>query len=203
MDDNLVPVRRHALVLRSARRRLDRRAPILSIANAWRCCGAVWCRRPTCALGSADGRNSRTFRRRPGPQPRARRARTRERAEDDPNSPQCTIQRRHQDSDGRVCAADRPLVHRLSRGDGPFGPPTIHPGPWLFGGLIPMFVGIAQIIIALALRRDVRSRAHAAAARRHRRRGRAAGTFYARPSPAPPGPRYEELARPVPPPDRQ
>jgi hypothetical protein len=29
---------------------------------------------------------------------------------------------------------------------GAFGGPTIHPGPWLLGGLIPMFVGIAQII---------------------------------------------------------
>lgn len=34
-------------------------------------------------------------------------------------------------------------------GDGPFGSASIHPGPWLLGGLIPMFVGIAQIITAL------------------------------------------------------
>jgi hypothetical protein len=27
--------------------------------------------------------------------------------------------------------------------------PKIEPGPWLLGGLIPMFVGIAQIIVAL------------------------------------------------------
>jgi hypothetical protein len=30
--------------------------------------------------------------------------------------------------------------------DPAFPVPTIHPGPWLLGGLIPMFVGIAQII---------------------------------------------------------
>jgi hypothetical protein len=32
---------------------------------------------------------------------------------------------------------------------GAFGGPEFHPGPWLLGGLIPMFVGISQIIIAL------------------------------------------------------
>ncbi len=32
---------------------------------------------------------------------------------------------------------------------GPFNAPMIQPGPWLLGGLIPMFVGIAQIIVAL------------------------------------------------------
>ena len=32
--------------------------------------------------------------------------------------------------------------------DGTFGP-SIHPGPWLLGGLIPMFVGLAQITTAL------------------------------------------------------
>jgi hypothetical protein len=33
--------------------------------------------------------------------------------------------------------------------NGPFNSPELHPGPWLLGGLIPMFVGIAQIIVAL------------------------------------------------------
>ncbi len=33
--------------------------------------------------------------------------------------------------------------------NGPFNSPEFHPGPWLLGGLIPMFVGIAQIIVAL------------------------------------------------------
>ncbi len=32
---------------------------------------------------------------------------------------------------------------------GPLNTPQLHPGPWLLGGLIPMFVGIAQIIVAL------------------------------------------------------
>jgi hypothetical protein len=32
---------------------------------------------------------------------------------------------------------------------GPFNSPQIHPGRWLLGGLIPMFVGVARIIIAL------------------------------------------------------
>ncbi len=31
---------------------------------------------------------------------------------------------------------------------GPFGGPTIEPGPWLLGGLIPTFVGLAQILVA-------------------------------------------------------
>jgi hypothetical protein len=85
--------------------------------------------------------------------------------------------------------------------------PPFHPGPWLLGGLIPTFVGIAQIIIAIM----------------------SGATFgivrpiappYDMPHPPPPppqpgrpfsgfsepgqpGPRYEELARPVPPPDRK
>jgi hypothetical protein len=32
--------------------------------------------------------------------------------------------------------------------DGPLGS-TIHPGPWLLGGLIPFFVGLAQVFIAV------------------------------------------------------
>ncbi|MDQ6931640.1 MAG: hypothetical protein M3160_00530 [Candidatus Eremiobacteraeota bacterium] len=32
---------------------------------------------------------------------------------------------------------------------GPLGAPVMVPGPWLLGGLIPMFVGIAQITIAI------------------------------------------------------
>ncbi len=34
-------------------------------------------------------------------------------------------------------------------GGGPLGAPVMVPGPWLLGGLIPMFVGIAQIITAI------------------------------------------------------
>ncbi|MDE2571608.1 MAG: hypothetical protein KGM44_03680 [bacterium] len=33
--------------------------------------------------------------------------------------------------------------------NGAFGLPGITPGPWLLGGLIPMFVGLAQIVTAL------------------------------------------------------
>ncbi len=32
---------------------------------------------------------------------------------------------------------------------GPLNGPSMEPGPWLLGGLIPLFVGIAQIIIAI------------------------------------------------------
>jgi hypothetical protein len=122
-------------------------------------------------------------------------------AYDDPNSAQCTMRR------GIVTTmVGFALLIGLSfigyqGGDGPFSPATIHPGPWLLGGLIPMFVGIAQIIIALM--------------------AGAAFTFGPASPPPPPGPpppgqrtygsaqpgtpgqRYEELARPVQPPDRQ
>jgi len=33
--------------------------------------------------------------------------------------------------------------------EGAFGGPSLEPGPWLLGGLIPMFIGIAQIGCAL------------------------------------------------------
>ena len=121
-------------------------------------------------------------------------------AYDDPNSAQCTMHR------GIVTTmVGFAILIGLSfigyhAGDGPFSPATIHPGPWLLGGLIPMFVGIAQIIIGLL--------------------SGAAFTFHTpqpgpgpyapppgqrpdgAPQPGEPGPRYEELARPVPPPDR-
>ncbi len=70
-------------------------------------------------------------------------------AYEDPNSAQCTMRR------GIMTAmVGFAILIGLSfigyrGGDGPFSPASIHPGPWLFGGLIPMFVGIAQIIIAL------------------------------------------------------
>jgi hypothetical protein len=88
---------------------------------------------------------------------------------------------------------------------GPFNSPQIHPGPWLLGGLIPMFVGIAQIIVALL-----------SGARLGPPGPRPAPPPYpgaTRTPPPPPGaspyepePRthsgYEELKRPAPPPDR-
>jgi hypothetical protein len=87
--------------------------------------------------------------------------------------------------------------------NGPFNTPQWHPGPWLLGGLVPMFVGIAQIIIALLS-------------------GAQLGAPQQRPAPPPypgaagrppgappyePEPRthsgYDELRRPTPPPDRR
>jgi hypothetical protein len=85
---------------------------------------------------------------------------------------------------------------------GPFNSPQIHPGPWLLGGLIPMFVGVAQIIVALLS-------------------GARFGPYRPAPPPYPgaaqpppsgpgvyePEPRthsgYEELKRPTPPPERR
>jgi hypothetical protein len=81
------------------------------------------------------------------------------------------------------------------------GSPDFRGGPWLLGGLIPMFVGVAQIIIALL------SGAQFPGSQR--------STFIpppgpSAPPPAPPpsgaweqprGPRLEELAKPVQPPD--
>lgn len=32
---------------------------------------------------------------------------------------------------------------------GPLGVGTVHPGPWLLGGLIPMFIGVAKVFIAV------------------------------------------------------
>lgn len=89
------------------------------------------------------------------------------------------------------------------RGDGVF-----HPGPWLLGGLIPMFVGIAQIITALMAGAQLMMRPPMGppgmqpppAARPY---GGAPGN--AEPPPPYPGQggvRFEELARPVKPPDR-
>jgi hypothetical protein len=87
---------------------------------------------------------------------------------------------------------------------------TYRPGPWLLGGLVPMFVGIAQIIIALL------SGARFGMPGQFGNPG-----MYPPPGPPPPGtppsgpgpriyepePRvhngYEELKRPVPPPDRR
>ncbi len=83
------------------------------------------------------------------------------------------------------------------------GTPEFHGGPWLLGGLIPMFVGIAQIIIALLSGAQLPGTGPRA-------------TFI--PPPPPPGPdmpppptgpsswqqpgrRFEELQKPAPPPD--
>ncbi len=122
-------------------------------------------------------------------------------AYDDPNSAQCTLRR------GIFTAMiGFALLIGLSfigyhAGDGLFSPPSIRPGPWLLGGLIPMFVGIAQIIIALM----------SGAVFMMRMQpppfvppgpGGPGQRSYGSAQPGQPGARYEELARPVPPPDR-
>ncbi|GAC1401853.1 MAG: hypothetical protein NVSMB64_00720 [Candidatus Velthaea sp.] len=91
---------------------------------------------------------------------------------------------------------------------GPFNSPTIHPGPWLLGGLIPMFVGIAQIIVALlsgARIAPVSSAPNYPPQAPFGAPPPAAGAPDARIYE--PEPRthsgYEELTRPVPPPDRR
>jgi hypothetical protein len=126
--------------------------------------------------------------------------------QDDPNSPQCLL--RKGITTGMVGFA---LLIGLSfigyhGGDGPFVPASIHPGPWLLGGLIPMFVGIAQILTA------VLSGAQFGLMRGPGIPPPNVGTppfnggpfprYGPPPEPGRPGPRYEELARPVPPPDR-
>ena len=91
-------------------------------------------------------------------------------------------------------------------GGGAFGTPTIEPGPWLLGGLIPMFIGIAQIIIALLsgarfgipmnLPGPAPSDYAAPQPPPH-----VGASYYEPPHPQPRGTQYEELKRPVPPPD--
>jgi hypothetical protein len=127
-------------------------------------------------------------------------------AYDDPNSPQCLL--RKGITTGMVGFA---LLIGLSfigyhGSEGPFQPASIHPGPWLLGGLIPMFVGVAQIITALL------SGAQFTFGRGLQAPPNAAPPPYGTsgpfpnygppPEPGRPGPRFEELARPVPPPDR-
>lgn len=87
-------------------------------------------------------------------------------------------------------------------GGGPFGSPTIEPGPWLLGGLIPMFIGIAQIIIALLSGARFGIPVNPIPASGHADSGpHVEGNSYAPPHPQPRATTYEELKRPVPPPD--
>jgi hypothetical protein len=126
---------------------------------------------------------------------------------EDPNSPQCLLRK------GITTAmVGFALLIGLSfigyhGGDGLFQPASIHPGPWLLGGLIPMFVGIAQIITALlsgaqfTLMRGAQIPPPNAVPPPYGSSGPFPG-YGPPPEPGRPGPRYEELARPVPPPDR-
>jgi hypothetical protein len=120
---------------------------------------------------------------------------------DDPNSVQCLVRR------GIITTAvGFALLIGLSfigyhGGDGPFNPATIRPGPWLLGGLIPMFVGIAQILIALMSGAVLSFRMPPPPPGPPGQPPPTQRT-YGSAQPGPPGPRYEELARPVKPPDR-
>lgn len=121
---------------------------------------------------------------------------------EDPDSAQCTLRR------GILTTmVGFALLIGLSfigyhGGDGPFSPATVRPGPWLLGGLIPMFVGIAQIIIAL-LSGAVFAFRMAPPPQRGPLGPAPTQRSYGAAQPGEPGPRYEQLARPVPPPDRQ
>lgn len=99
--------------------------------------------------------------------------------------------------------------------NGPFNSPELHPGPWLLGGLIPMFVGIAQIIVALLSgARLGPSGPGTGAVPPYTYPGAAGSPPPGPPGSPPPGPHayepeprthsgYEQLKRPVPPPDRR
>jgi hypothetical protein len=82
--------------------------------------------------------------------------------------------------------------------EGVFGGPSLEPGPWLLGGLIPMFIGIAQIIIALLSGARFGIPVNPAAPPGA---GHVGSSYYEPPHPQPRGANYEELKRPVPPPD--
>ena len=89
-----------------------------------------------------------------------------------------------------------------SGGDGT--PPSWHPGPWLLGGLVPMFVGFAQVIIALLSGAQfVMPRGQMPPNGGVPPSSNGPMPYGSPPQPGSPGPRYEELARPVPPPERK
>ena len=80
---------------------------------------------------------------------------------------------------------------------GPFGGPRVTPGPWLLGGLIPMFVGIAQMIIALLSGAEL---PFARASNASWRPSSGSGPTANYPGANHVGPNVEELKRPTPPP---
>jgi hypothetical protein len=82
---------------------------------------------------------------------------------------------------------------------GTFGSPDFHGGPWLLGGLIPMFVGVAQIIIALlsgAVLPGTRA-TYMPPPPPSAGPGPAPGAAWEQPR----SPRFEELSKPAQPPD--
>ena len=80
---------------------------------------------------------------------------------------------------------------------GPFGGPTIEPGPWLLGGLIPTFVGLAQVLVA------VLSGARFSPPPMTGHMPPPPGSPFSGPSSARPGPPAEELPSALHPPDRR
>lgn len=91
---------------------------------------------------------------------------------------------------------------------GPMNLPSIHPGPWLLGGLIPMFIGVAKVLLAVMSGANFRVGAGA-----HQSPPPTYGAYQKPPPPhvedpiAPPPwagrPSYEELQRPAPPPEKR
>ncbi|HWT06085.1 MAG TPA: hypothetical protein VN224_10045 [Xanthomonadales bacterium] len=113
----------------------------------------------------------------------------------------------------RIAAVGLALVIGLSFIGGTPGSPDFRGGPWLLGGLIPMFVGIAQILIAVlsgAQLPGVQGRTTFIPPP-HPPPGPGAPppqpppSYGATPPPQPPPwaerPRFEELSKPVQPPD--
>jgi hypothetical protein len=101
------------------------------------------------------------------------------------------------------------LLIGLSFIGGTPGSGSFHGGPWLLGGLIPMFVGIAQIIIAVlsgAQLPGVQSAGMYGSPPPGVPPSPPPGGFGAQPPPSgawqqPGRPHFEELTKPVPPPD--
>jgi hypothetical protein len=122
---------------------------------------------------------------------------------EDPNSPQCLLRK------GIITAAvGIALLIGLSfigyhPGDGLMDPPHWHPGPWLLGGLIPMFVGFAQVAIAVLSGAQMVGLRGPDLPPNPMPPPGGNSRYTSPPQPGRPGSRYEELARPVPPPDRQ
>ena len=95
---------------------------------------------------------------------------------------------------------------------GPFNSPQFHPGPWLLAGLIPMFVGIAQIIVAVLSGARFGPAGPPSAPPPYPGAAGSPPPYQSAPGSSPPpgyGPEprthsgYEELKRPTPPPDRR
>jgi hypothetical protein len=120
---------------------------------------------------------------------------------EDPNSPQCLLRK------GIITAAVGMALFIGLSFIGWDGSDTgaWRPGPWLLGGLIPLFVGVAQIGIALLSGAQIPGLRPPQAPPGSNvppsyGNGRPFTSYPPPPQPGQPGPRFEELARPVPPP---